>query len=330
MKNLKQFLYPFFTLGKGEQKGIVILFLLVFGIWSAQILLPYLFTGNDTEFADYKNDILNFRLSHKAYTDSMNLRGKQLKGSLDYDESLQLLKPFDFDPNKLDKLSFMEMGFSEKQFKVIKNYLEKGGRFYKKEDFKKIYGISNAEYQIVEPYIIIDTEGFMKKKQTAIIKKDRKVKKASSRIKSAKAKKNPVYMITELNSADTIKLVNNLHIKAKLAKRIIKYRELLGGFYEKEQLLEVYGFPTAYYKRIQPFLLVDSLLIRKIYINEVGFKALLKHPYFNYETTKLIFNAKSRSPLNQFSNYEGLKQRTAINDSLGSRIKHYLYFGRTK
>ncbi len=330
MINLKQFLHPFFTLGKGEQKGIVILFLLVFMIWSVQILLPYLFTDHDTDFTDYKNEIMSFRLSHKAYADSMNLRRKQLKGSLGYEESLQLLRPFDFDPNTLDKLSYMEMGFSEKQFKVIKNYLDKGGRFYKKEDFKKIYCISNAEYEVVEPYIIIDNEGFAKKKHSATLKGNTRQKKGSSKITSAKAGKKTIYAITELNSADTIKLMNNLHIRARLAKRIIKYRELLGGFYEKEQLLEVYGFPRGYYKKIHSFLLVDTLLIRKIYINEVEFKVLLKHPYFNYETTKLIFTAKSKSPLNQFSDYEVFKQKTAISDSLCSRVEHYLYFGRTK
>jgi DNA uptake protein ComE-like DNA-binding protein len=330
MRNLKQFLYTFFTLGKGEQKGIIILFLLILFVWIVRLLLPYIIAEENTDFTEYKKDIQNFRLSNKACDDSLKLREKQLKGSLTYEESMILLKPFDFDPNTIDKLSCLRIGFSEKQFNVIKNYRDKGGRFYKKEDFRKIYGISDAEFEIVEPYIKIDDAVLKKNKHETTFKEEIPHKKESSTKVSAQAEKKLAYKITELNSADTLRLTNNLHIKSSLAKRIIKYRELLGGFFEKEQLLEVYGFPHSYYNKIKSYILIDTLLIRKIFINEIEFKVLLKHPYFNYETTKLVFDAKSKSSIKQFSDFEGFMQKTAINDSLGSRIEHYLYFGRTK
>lgn len=45
----------------------------------------------------------------------------------------------------------------------------------------------------------------------------------------------------DLNSADTLLLTRVPGIGAAFARRIYKYRELLGGYYVVEQLQEVYG-----------------------------------------------------------------------------------------
>ena len=51
-----------------------------------------------------------------------------------------------------------KMGFTPKQAKSIKNYEAKGGKFRNKADVKKMYAISDIEYQIIEPYILIPEE----------------------------------------------------------------------------------------------------------------------------------------------------------------------------
>lgn len=58
-----------------------------------------------------------------------------------------------FDPNQLDAQTGIALGLPPKIAKNIEKYLQKGGRFRKKEDLRKIYGFSESDYQRLEPYI---------------------------------------------------------------------------------------------------------------------------------------------------------------------------------
>ena len=48
-------------------------------------------------------------------------------------------------------------------------------------------------------------------------------------------------VVVEINTADSAELMRLNGIGASFSRRIVKYRNLLGGFISKEQLLEVYG-----------------------------------------------------------------------------------------
>ncbi|GEM_PF-1205665 len=64
---------------------------------------------------------------------------------------------FNFNPNTITIDSLKMLGFSEKQALIIIHYREKGGRFRKKEDFAKMYSVSNEKYIELEPYIKIES-----------------------------------------------------------------------------------------------------------------------------------------------------------------------------
>ena len=88
--------------------------------------------------------------------------------------------------------------------------------------------------------------------------------------------------MVELNSADTTRLKQLRGIGSGYAKMIVSYREILGGFYKAEQLLEVYKFPDETYQKIKNQLQVDTTLIRKIKVNTATVKELKAHPYISY------------------------------------------------
>src|SRR5690554_658389 len=48
---------------------------------------------------------------------------------------------FEFNPNKLNHQEGVRLGLTERQIRMVQNYISKGGSFYRKEDFKKIYAI---------------------------------------------------------------------------------------------------------------------------------------------------------------------------------------------
>ena len=136
--------------------------------------------------------------------------------------------------------------------------------------------------------------------------------------------KSPVkeIFIIELNAADTFELQRLRGIGPSFAKRIIKYRERLGGYKEKSQLLEIFGMDTVKYNDIKDHLTVNPDSIRKINLNSVTFKELLSHPYFPFEVTKNIMIY--RKDHKKFTGTEELLKIKNINDSLYRKIKPYV------
>lgn len=134
--------------------------------------------------------------------------------------------------------------------------------------------------------------------------------------------KSKELIIIELNSADTFELQRLRGIGSSFAKRIVKYREHLGGFCEKSQLLEVFGMDTVRYHGVMANLTVNRDSIHKINLNNVTFKDLMKHPYFPFGITKSII--LYRKDHKAFKNIEELKNIPGVNDSIYRKIKVYV------
>jgi competence ComEA-like helix-hairpin-helix protein len=128
--------------------------------------------------------------------------------------------------------------------------------------------------------------------------------------------------IIELNTADTFDLQRLRGIGPSFAKRIVKYRERLGGYREKSQLLEIFGMDAEKYNEIKDHLTVNPDSIRKINLNAVTFKELLSHPYFPFEVTKNIMIYKKEHK--KFRDTEELLLIRNINDSIYRKIKPYV------
>jgi DNA uptake protein ComE-like DNA-binding protein len=100
------------------------------------------------------------------------------------------------------------------------------------------------------------------------------------------ARKKP--KIIELNSADSNLLDELPGIGPSFARRIIKYREMLGGYMNAGQLKEVYGMDSARLSGFIRQIRLDTTALRKLDINRATFKELLAHPYLEYEQVKAI------------------------------------------
>ena len=128
----------------------------------------------------------------------------------------------------------------------------------------------------------------------------------------------------ELNSADTTTLQLLHGIGPTYARRIVKYRERLGGFISTDQLLEVYGFTPELLDHIRPHLCLDPCELRKININTMTLKQLIKHPYMDYYFARDLVNLRSRGAT--FSSPDDLRTLPSCNDTLLSRLLPYLEF----
>ena len=302
MKKFINSIVFYFSFSKGERRGIIVLFtLILLFVVSNSLVLPLLKQNGfdksyftDAELAKYE----------AAIDTSTSFKKTENFDFTNSDRSFaeNKLNPFPFNPNDLNKEICDNLGFSDKQTKVLLNYISKGGKFYKKEDFKKMFCITETEYNILEAYIQIP-----EKQNTTLVKSEIKAK--------------PIFVV-DINVADTNDLQEVKGIGPAFARRIAKYRELLGGFVKKEQLLEVFGMDSSRYNLIKNGFTVNTDIIRKININTATIQDLKKHPYFDYYTAKAVFNYRSKN--GNFKSVSELKKVSLIYDDFFEKISPYL------
>ena len=126
----------------------------------------------------------------------------------------------------------------------------------------------------------------------------------------------------ELNTADSLDLVQLYNIGPVIARRILKYRSLLGGYVRKEQLREVYGIDSARYNDIAPHLTVDPSLITPIDINTADIDRLKRHPYLDYYQAKAII--RLREEKGAYAGVRDILNIPIIDSETFTRIEPYL------
>lgn len=130
--------------------------------------------------------------------------------------------------------------------------------------------------------------------------------------------------LVELNTADTTILKKVPGIGSAFALRIVKYRELLGGFYDVSQLAEVYGIDEERYEALAPWFIADTLRIRRLEVNTLPATALRKHPYLDYRQAKAI--EQLRKQKSRLSGWENLQLIEEFTDTDKKRLTPYLSF----
>lgn len=139
-----------------------------------------------------------------------------------------------------------------------------------------------------------------------------------------KTEKYPSGTIIELNSADTLILKKVPGIGSTFARRIIKYRQLLGGFYSPEQLSEVYGIDDERYTALLPWFISDTALIHKLPINSLCEDSLRRHPYISYQQAKII--VRLRKQKGRLSGWENLHLLEEFSEKDQQKLMYYLSF----
>lgn len=224
---------------------------------------------------------------------------------------------FPFDPNTADSTALLSLGLQPWQVRNIYKYRAAGGVYRRKEDFAKVYGLTNKQYRELEPYIRIakDFQPYVvfNEPRPAHINIPDSI--AAHRIEKLKAGET-----IELNSADTTMLMRVPGVGKYYARQIYNCRKWLGGFYTPEQLLEIEYFPTEAINYFR----VDESMIKKLNINELSLSDLKRHPYINYYQAKDIVDyRRMRGPL---KNIDELRLMKNFSERDIARLKHYVEY----
>jgi competence protein ComEA len=327
MKKLTDFLRNLLSISPAEAKGVLTIFTIVF-------LLILLMFGADFFFGQKTQNLV---ISSPQMLDSLTVQLDNRKpnyGNKSYDQkydnsSKKAYKNFNFDPNIATVAQFEELGLPKFIAERIEKYRSKGGKFRKKEDFAKIYGLLPETYERLEPFITLpSTENeSLHTPQAEMANASRATAAtelpAETKIVEVTAKptfKQPVKF--DLNIADTTVLKNIKGIGSGYAKRIIKYRELLGGFANVEQIKETYGLPPETIEELLKFAFVKGGF-RKLKINQLALTDL-RHPYLKYHQAKAILAYREQH--GAFKNAEDLKQIKLLDEATIAKIEPYLEF----
>lgn len=239
---------------------------------------------------------------------------------------------FTFDPNQLDQSGWMRLGFTERQTSVILNYTAKGGRFRRKEDLRKIFSVSEADYLRVADYIVIANQ---QREETPWNRLSRDGSKSSRvhteedgrPIKNSFPRTDPYRsgaLTIEINRADSFEFQQLPGIGPAFSSRIVRYRERLGGFHHPAQLLQVYGMDSARFEGFVGYLEVDTSLIRRIPINRADYQELRQHPSIGHKLAGLI--VRYREHHGPFRTIDDLKRIQVLDEDFLRSIAPYLGF----
>jgi DNA uptake protein ComE-like DNA-binding protein len=126
----------------------------------------------------------------------------------------------------------------------------------------------------------------------------------------------------DLNRADSVQLLPLPGIGPVFARRIIKYRTLLGGYARVDQLMEVYGMKEETLDLVKDKIFADITAIRTINLDSASFKDLLRHPYLEYEDVKAL--VKYRDFKGKILSKQELQDNFILADSVLQKVLPYL------
>ena len=317
----KQIISSYFTFTKKERTGTIVLLILILLCTVLPFLYPFFITTTPEDGAAFKKEIESLKIKQPDSTNRFtksnfdednyqnyyqpsekNYRNKNSKGELFY-----------FDPNAATAADWQRLGIREKTVATIKNYLSKGGHFYKPEDIGKIWGLHPDEIERLIPYI-----------QIAQKENNYPQKNYEQKASEAKTFDKPKYstLLVDVNSADTTAFIALPGIGSKLAQRIINFRDKLGGFYKAEQVAETFGLPDSTFQKIKSRLNISNTAIKQFNINSATVDEMKPHPYIRYNIANAI--VQYRTQHGNFSSVSDIKKIMMVTDEVFNKVAPYL------
>ena len=279
--NIKWKKHFYFT--KTERNGIFILACLCVLFWLSPRLIPLLKKKEKTDFSEFQREIEVFENALKALENELPPKAES--------------ELFAFDPNVINKADFKRLGLSDKVAQTVINYRNKGGKFYKKEDFKKIYGLKTSDYTRLEPFILIGNS-----------RKSQVVENKTPRFTEKKLQPFPF----DPNTADREELLQ-LGLKEKTVQTILNYRNKGGTFRQKADFRRIYTLSDRDYLTLEPYIQIAQLVNKKTLTAKVSTPKAIPSSYEQPALIKVDINRASAEEWQQLKGIGPVYAKKIIN-----------------
>jgi DNA uptake protein ComE-like DNA-binding protein len=259
-------------------------------------------------------------------------------------------KTFPFNPNTITEDSLQMLGFSQRQAASIIKYRTKGGKFRVKRDFAKMYVVDSVKYAALEPFILLPDRLPGKrnvtnkpKNVTNGVENARIVTEAADSVTKAHQASAPQpapaskygtrlpkeKYVCNLNTADSAALVQLYGIGGYYARKILQYRERLGGsFVDTRQLLEIEGFTQERFEKIKGNVVVLEEDVKGFSLLKASREELERHPYIGPYAARGVETYLRLKGKGNFTSdmqlLEALVKERVISAQNADKLKEYL------
>ena len=289
----------YFSLTSLERNGLFALFILALGLLLFIKVRQVVYTPELVDLSALQDSVQQFYDSPlikesqtTTYYSSQKFKNKDYKTQknsyVKKDKPLVIVEINSASAKELTKIK----GVGEFYAKNIVEERKRLGGFSNKTQLLSVYGMTEEKLEAMKSQIRIDTSLCLSQ--------------------------------VLLNSADSFQLAEVYIIDTYLASRIVRYRDRLGGFHDCQQLLEIFCIDEELYHSLMQRLVLDTVELRSLDINNDDFKIIMKHPYIDgYKNTKAICRYLDYGGITTWKEFCAIPN-LAIDNLEG--LKHYVKF----
>ena len=207
-----------------------------------------------------------------------------------------------FDPNIYNVHDWVALGLSRRQADVVVKFAASG--LNSNKELKKIFVIPDELYNLIKDSTVYPANKFEDKEP---------VKKSYDKYEVP---------VLDINTASQEELEQLPEIGPFYAKKIIEYRNELGGYNQTSQLMEIWKFDVHKFHKLKDYVNVGEGVKKRININEASVDELKAHPYIDYSVANSI--VKLRAQKDGFKSVDDILESKLIEYPLFDDIKHYI------
>ena len=196
---------------------------------------------------------------------------------------------YPFNPNFISDYKGYTLGMTVEEIDRLHAFRASDRWVNSSDEFQQVTGISDSLLKELKPYF----------KFPVFV--------ASGKGNSEGKTKNSALPIQDLNAATAEALMQVNGVGEVLSKRIVKYRESIGGFRDGIQLNEVYGLPPEVVEKIlRSFKILNAPSSEKQDLNSISVLALSEIPGFSYELARDV--VEYREQRKRIESFEELRK----------------------
>jgi len=269
-------LNTYFRFTSQQRTGIFLLLLIIIGL---QISFHFL----EVKIKDDNSLEKQQWLSLQSEIDTLKIEKENFKPTI-----------YPFNPNFITDFKGYKLGMSTAEIDRLLEFRKTNQYVNSAEEFQDLTKVSDSLLAVISQYF----------KFPDWVKNKKKYKPFEKFENQAYAKKEKIAVI-DINVASQEELIKVYGIGAGLSERILKQKEILGGFVSMEQMNDVWGLSPEVVDKLKERFKVGAIPnVKKIKINDVSAKELSQFPYFRYPLSKEIVTYRSMN--NGIKNSEDL------------------------
>ncbi|MBN1463441.1 MAG: helix-hairpin-helix domain-containing protein [Paludibacteraceae bacterium] len=310
----------YWTFNRSERRGIIVLLVFIFIFLILSHCIDYFDWTEKEDMSKYADFIANF----EANINELDSNPDETRLNRYISEKYDTLQLFEFDPNTTSEADFIELGLTTKQIETITNYIDKGGRFYDPDDFRKMYGIRQKQYEYLEEYIRIEQKSTDKANYKKHDKKHDENVYPKNNVRAE--------IIHEIKPVDfdpntiTQQELMQMGLPDKVVENIINFRSKGGAFNSPDDMRKIYAVDSVLFAELAPYVKISvkkkERNIAKVELNSATYDELIAiRGIGKYFATEII---KFREKYSGIVNIDQLLEIYGMTDEKFAVIKEYV------